>query len=152
MSYWSIAKPTFLCWIAVSVLICQVNYLYYLSKWLILTLNRESPATIKLKTSEAKQTLIQWKETYFDTRAKIEASGRDARWEFDRKRLFERTDYMATICEDIYEVAQVRCIASRFCEVYAEHRTKEYFQPFLGGSDFRFLHNAGKFWRACLVS
>lgn len=51
---------------------------------------------------------MQWKETYFETRAKIEASGRDARWEFDRKRLFERTDYMATICEDIHEVAQVR--------------------------------------------
>ena len=62
---------------------------------------------IKVKTSDAKRTLNQWKETYFETRAKIEASGRDARWEFDRKRLFERTDYMATICEDIHEVAQV---------------------------------------------
>lgn len=46
-------------------------------------------------------------------RAKIEASGRDARWEFDRKRLFERTDYMATICQDIYDVAQV-CIIDWF--------------------------------------
>ncbi|CAB4019814.1 dynein heavy chain 10, axonemal-like [Paramuricea clavata] len=73
----------------------------------IRTILKESPATIKVKTSEAKRTLNQWKETYFETRAKIEASGRDARWEFDRKRLFERTDYMATICEDIHEVAQV---------------------------------------------
>ncbi|XP_057294541.1 dynein axonemal heavy chain 10-like [Hydractinia symbiolongicarpus] len=48
-----------------------------------------------------------WKETYFEVRAKIEASGRDARWEFDRKRLFERTDYMAKICENIIEIAQV---------------------------------------------
>lgn len=40
-------------------------------------------------------------------RAKIEASGRDARWEFDRKRLFERTDHMASICEDLKEVATV---------------------------------------------
>ena len=48
-----------------------------------------------------------WKESYIDVRAKIEASGRDARWEFDRKRLFERTDYMAKICEDIHEIAQV---------------------------------------------
>ena len=62
-----------------------------------------------MKTLEAKKTLSQWKETYFETRAKIEASGRDARWEFDRKRLFERTDYMATICEDVHEVAQVSC-------------------------------------------
>ncbi|ELK26420.1 Dynein heavy chain 10, axonemal [Myotis davidii] len=48
-----------------------------------------------------------WKKAYFDTRAKIEASGREARWEFDRKRLFERTDYMATICQDLYDVLQV---------------------------------------------
>ena len=47
-------------------------------------------------------------------RAKIEASGRDARWEFDRKRLFERTDYMATICQDIYDVAQVSFSFTRY--------------------------------------
>ena len=74
---------------------------------LLSSYSRESPASVKVKTSDAKRTLMQWKETYFETRAKIEASGRDARWEFDRKRLFERTDYMATICEDIHEVAQV---------------------------------------------
>ena len=48
-----------------------------------------------------------WKETYFEVRAKIEASGRDSRWEFDRKKLFERTDYMAAICQDLHNVAQV---------------------------------------------
>ena len=48
-----------------------------------------------------------WKEQYFEVRAVIEASGRDARWEFDRKRLFERTEYMASICKDLYEIAQV---------------------------------------------
>ncbi|KAF3820597.1 hypothetical protein GH733_005142 [Mirounga leonina] len=48
-----------------------------------------------------------WKKAYFDTRAKIEASGREARWEFDRKRLFERTDYMATICQDLCDILQV---------------------------------------------
>lgn len=62
---------------------------------------------MKQKTSEAKKTLETWKESYFDVRAKIEASGRDARWEFDRKRLFERTDHMASICEDLKEVATV---------------------------------------------
>lgn len=56
---------------------------------------------------EAKNTLKMWKKAYFDIRAKIEASGREARWEFDRKRLFERTDYMATICQDLYDVLQV---------------------------------------------
>ena len=49
-----------------------------------------------------------WKSSYFEVRAKIEASGRDSRWEFDRKRLFERTEYMSTICQDLHYVAQVR--------------------------------------------
>ncbi|XP_033627732.1 dynein heavy chain 10, axonemal-like [Asterias rubens] len=73
----------------------------------IRTIFRETPTQIKARTLEAKKTLELWKECYFEVRAKIEASGRDARWEFDRKRLFERTDYMAMICQDIYDVAQV---------------------------------------------
>lgn len=48
-----------------------------------------------------------WKDSYFEVRAKIEQSGRDSRWEFDRKKLFERTDYMAAICHDLHDVAQV---------------------------------------------
>lgn len=69
---------------------------------------RENRASAQHKTLEAKNTLMTWKKAYFDTRAKIEASGREARWEFDRKRLFERTDYMATICQDLYDILQVR--------------------------------------------
>ena len=61
---------------------------------------------MKRKTAEAKKMLQVWKNSYFEVRAKIEASGRDQRWEFDRKKLFERTDYMASICENLYEVAQ----------------------------------------------
>lgn len=48
-----------------------------------------------------------WKEFYFDVRVKIEVFGRDVRWEFDRKRLFERIDYMVFICEDLKEVVIV---------------------------------------------
>lgn len=66
-----------------------------------------SLAEAKRKASEAKDMLQLWKSSYLQVRAKIEASGRDARWEFDRKRLFERTDYMSTICQDLYNVAQV---------------------------------------------
>jgi dynein heavy chain len=40
-------------------------------------------------------------------RERIEASGRDARWEFDRKRLFERTTYMASVCADLRRVVEV---------------------------------------------
>ncbi|KAF4011790.1 hypothetical protein G4228_003492 [Cervus hanglu yarkandensis] len=71
------------------------------------TLFKENRASAQHKTLEARNTLNMWKKAYFDTRAKIEASGREARWEFDRKRLFERTDYMATICQDLYDILQV---------------------------------------------
>lgn len=49
-----------------------------------------------------------WKRSYLTIRAKIENAGRDQRWEFDRVRLFQRTDYMASICQDLYDVAKVR--------------------------------------------
>lgn len=69
---------------------------------------RESPIVVKQKTREATRCLQIWKQSYLDVRKKIETSGRDARWEFDRKRLFDRSDYMAQICEDIYSIVQVR--------------------------------------------
>ncbi|XP_036777654.2 dynein axonemal heavy chain 10 [Manis pentadactyla] len=71
------------------------------------TLFKENRASAQHKTLEARNTLNTWKKAYFDTRAKIEASGRGARWEFDQKRLFERTDYMANICQDLCDILQV---------------------------------------------
>ena len=70
---------------------------------------RAGTEEVKRRTNEAKRMLNTWKESYFDVRAKIEASGRDQRWEFDRKKLFDRTDYMAAICQNLYDVAQVQC-------------------------------------------
>ena len=67
---------------------------------------------------EAKKMLNTWKDAYFDVRAKIEASGRDQRWEFDRKKLFERTDYMASICQNLCDVAQVVSFYFRFLFVF----------------------------------
>jgi len=67
----------------------------------------EGPEDVKRKVSDAKKMLDLWKSSYLETRAKIEASGRDSRWEFDRKKLFEKTDHMATVCEDLYHTAQV---------------------------------------------
>lgn len=43
----------------------------------------------------------------FAVRERIEMSGRDNRWEFDRKRLFDRTNYMATICKDLLQMVEV---------------------------------------------
>lgn len=40
-------------------------------------------------------------------RQKIEESGRDNRWEFDRQKLFARTRYMASRCADLLFVAEM---------------------------------------------
>ncbi|KAL2092820.1 hypothetical protein ACEWY4_012618 [Coilia grayii] len=61
----------------------------------------------KAKTLDGKHVLDQWKACYFEVRSRIEVSGRDPRWEFDRKKLFEKTDYMASICQDLYNILQI---------------------------------------------
>ncbi|KAM6931388.1 dynein axonemal heavy chain 10 [Xenentodon cancila] len=71
------------------------------------TLFKEEREVAKSKVQDAKQLLEQWKLSYFENRAEIEKLGRAPRWEFDRKRLFERTDYMASVCGDLCYVFQV---------------------------------------------
>ncbi|NXW05009.1 DYH10 protein, partial [Fregetta grallaria] len=71
------------------------------------TLFKEDRAAAKKKIAEAKSTLEQWKKYYFAVRAQIEASGREQHWEFDRKRLFEKTDYMTSVCQDLYDILQI---------------------------------------------
>ncbi|KAL7391500.1 hypothetical protein ABVT39_010104 [Epinephelus coioides] len=71
------------------------------------TLFKDNRDMAKSKVHDAKQVLDLWKSSYFEVRAEIEESGRDPRWEFDRKKLFERTDYMASICQDLYNVLQI---------------------------------------------
>ncbi|XP_035496799.2 dynein axonemal heavy chain 10-like [Scophthalmus maximus] len=73
----------------------------------IRTLFKDKREVAKSKVHDAKQVLDQWKSCYFEVRAEIEESGRFSRWEFDRKRLFERTDYMASICQDLCNVLQI---------------------------------------------
>lgn len=69
--------------------------------------NRDDREVAKSNLQEAKQALEQWKTSYFEMRAEIEKSGKGERWEFDRKRLFEKTDYMASVCQELYNVLQV---------------------------------------------
>uniref|UniRef100_A0A8C3GNJ8 Dynein axonemal heavy chain 10 n=1 Tax=Cairina moschata TaxID=8855 RepID=A0A8C3GNJ8_CAIMO len=71
------------------------------------TLFKEDRAAAKKKIAEGKSTLEQWKKSYLAVRAQIEATGREQHWEFDRKRLFGKTDYMASICQDLYDILQV---------------------------------------------
>ena len=79
---------------------------------------RDSVEDVKSRTHEARRMLELWRDSYFEVRAKIEASGRDSRWEFDRKKLFERTDYMSAICQDLYDVAQVRVWNLDYCHLF----------------------------------
>ncbi|KAK9825454.1 hypothetical protein WJX81_002895 [Elliptochloris bilobata] len=46
----------------------------------------------------AKEVLDTWHTTYMQVRDNIEATGRDARWEFSKAALFERTQHMAEVC------------------------------------------------------
>ncbi|KAK6624941.1 hypothetical protein RUM44_011805 [Polyplax serrata] len=59
------------------------------------------------KTKEAGSMLRQWKKCYLDTRMKIETLGKGQRWEFDQKKLFSESEYIASVCEDLYNVALV---------------------------------------------
>jgi len=53
------------------------------------------------KTHMASTMLRQWKRSYLKTRLDIELSGKGARWEFDQKRLFKNTEYIAEVCSDL---------------------------------------------------
>ncbi|NXT12170.1 DYH10 protein, partial [Prunella fulvescens] len=71
------------------------------------TLFKQDIAAAKKKITEAKNTLEQWKKCYFTTCIQVEESGSKRYWKFDVKRLFEKTDYMVSICQDLYDIFQV---------------------------------------------
>ncbi|GMI47335.1 hypothetical protein TrCOL_g3071 [Triparma columacea] len=71
------------------------------------TILRKPPQIAKNTILEAKNVLESWQSVYLDVRNKIEITGTDRRWEFDKKRLFETTNHMAAVCKDLHEVATV---------------------------------------------
>ncbi|NXK64173.1 DYH10 protein, partial [Sylvietta virens] len=71
------------------------------------TLFKQDIAAAKKRITEAKNTLEQWKKCYFTTCIQVEESGSKRYWKFDVKRLFEKTDYMVLICQDLYDIFQV---------------------------------------------
>jgi len=73
------------------------------------TLFSSHPVDVRRRADDSMQMMRLWKSAYLDMRARIEAAGCDARWEFDRKRLFEATDCIAATCKDIVDVSQVHC-------------------------------------------
>jgi len=69
-----------------------------------------SAAMVKSRTLAAMEMMNLWRSCYMEVRARIETTGRDARWEFDRHRLFDKTDYIAEVCKDLASVAQVLAV------------------------------------------
>lgn len=62
---------------------------------------------INKETMEAREMMRVWKETYMEIREKIELSGKAARWEFDKKKLFGEPDYISSVCKDLNAVVNV---------------------------------------------
>ncbi|NWI95283.1 DYH10 protein, partial [Pitta sordida] len=71
------------------------------------TLFREDTAAAKKKIKEAQRILERWKKCYFTTCAQVETSGSERYWKFDLKCLFEKTDYMISVCQDLDAIFQV---------------------------------------------
>lgn len=63
--------------------------------------------------------LLTWKDSYMQTRQAIEDSGKGQRWEFDKKRLFLNTDYIANVCKELFDVSVVCIIQSYLVYVIA---------------------------------
>ena len=71
------------------------------------TLLRKPTEEVKRLCSDAKGLLTAWENTYFAVREQIELSDRDDRWEFDRSKLFDSTNYMAGLCQDMLDIASI---------------------------------------------
>ncbi|CAF4189294.1 unnamed protein product, partial [Rotaria sp. Silwood2] len=54
---------------------------------------------------QAKQLLLQWKIEYQNTRSKLENDKRNfSTWNFEHRILFDKTDYMSQICDDLIQM------------------------------------------------
>eukprot|EP00210_Caulerpa_lentillifera_P005286 g5050.t1 len=62
---------------------------------------------IRSKLRDGKDLLDSWYLVYMQVRESIEASRRDARWEFSRTHLFERTSYLSEVCNDLAEMVEI---------------------------------------------
>lgn len=72
----------------------------------IRTIFRRPPEDVKKTIRKGYDVLELWHSTYMKMRDKIEQSGTDHRWEFNRNKLFDHTIYMSKICKDLEDVAE----------------------------------------------
>jgi dynein heavy chain len=57
--------------------------------------------------AEAIKMLHTWKQAYYDTRLRIEQSGKEKRWEFDENKLFKEPDYISAVAKGLLDMAKV---------------------------------------------
>lgn len=69
-------------------------------------------------TKEVESMMISWRNAYFESRQKIEISEKGSRWEFDNKRIFKETDYIARVSNDLHEIAT---ILLEFCNLFGPY-------------------------------
>ncbi|KAG7199559.1 hypothetical protein KM043_014170 [Ampulex compressa] len=67
------------------------------------------------RTEEAHKMLKNWKISYLKTREEIELSGKGTRWEFDQRRLFQDTEYIAVVCNDLNKTT---CVLQDFYNIF----------------------------------
>ena len=75
---------------------------------------RRQPSEAIRLINRGKDVLDGWHASYMAMRERIEQSGTDRRWEFNRAKLFDQTGYMLKICEHLLEVAHTVEQFSRF--------------------------------------
>ncbi|XP_076299607.1 uncharacterized protein LOC143218359 [Lasioglossum baleicum] len=102
-SYYSVEEKMMGLMERISWQLCQtvINHLG------IKDLFKRSLETILEKTRDAYTMLKSWKNAYLRIRAEIEGSGKGTRWEFDQNKLFTSTEYIATVCDGLNQVASV---------------------------------------------
>ena len=66
---------------------------------------RRKPDEVIRTIRRGKEVLETWHNAYMAMRDKIEQSGTDRRWEFNRQKLFDQSGYMVKICDHLLEVA-----------------------------------------------
>ena len=79
----------------------------------ILRQSHSAPGEAEATMRQAREVLECWKSTYMTVRERIERST-DHRWEFDRRVLFERTDYMAGVIADLARIVQATVEFAKF--------------------------------------
>jgi len=67
---------------------------------------RNQPSEVLSMLSTSRILLESWKEIYTATRERIENSGTEFRWDFDKRALLERGDYMTSVLRDLEHVVE----------------------------------------------